>query len=777
MFNLNIHPINIFEGKHNQTLPGLFALTPPRKCARGRESDLLVGLVQLTGQTSITADALQDWLLKKATLFYKTPGTVTSAMRAVAEAINSDLLDRNIKKAKGGSQVNGSLCLSVIRKNIVYLLIVGQAHVFILGGEDAVEFEDAENHPRGLGVNETVLCRFYQTEVSDNSAILFAPQPNIAWSMDALRGGAVLSLEALTRRIFNQAPSNLKGALIRLTPGSGQIIYQALHYSGTATDILASTRAMDEPPGNEGGEKPFKPDFTNTETLAKSDQIPAGAMSEISADQTELPFKVEARKQAGEGQTLRETRTPSATERRMNRGSQQKQETGSTVAGDEIKAQLGSYVQAVDNFQSATRKGIKQLIGKLFPGKEEESQSLPRSVLLITAIIVPILVVALASSVYIRKGKSQQFELYFLQGQQYAIQAENLKDDPVSRLTSLQQALYFLEKAAQFGQNDASNALLSQIQKEVDAMEGVVRWNLVPISSIGLPGNVMISQMAATATDLYLLDETSGRALRFYLSGAEYIQDMGFDCGPNPQNPLSTVGKLVDMIPLSSGNAFKATLFAIDVAGNIEFCSPGESGSVGSLIPPDAGWRSIRAISIFQNYLYVLDTEGNAVYRYREVENSYGEKPTLFFDSTVPPLQTAIDIEVNGDELYILRSSGEMVECTYSHIKDYKLTECVDPAPYGDMRTGQSPQPISFPNAQFTQMRMTAAPDSSLYLLDANGKSVYHFSLQRNLQKILNPRFADEGSILKNVPTAIAVSPGKIAFVAYGNQIFYAPLP
>jgi hypothetical protein len=195
------------------------------------------------------------------------------------------------------------------------------------------------------------------------------------------------------------------------------------------------------------------------------------------------------------------------------------------------------------------------------------------------------------------------------------------------------------------------------------------------------------------------------------------------------------------------------------------------------LIPPDAGWRTIKSISIFQNYLYVLDTEGNAVYRYREVENSYGEKPTLFFDSTVPPVQTAIDIEVNGDELYILRSSGEMVECTYSHIKDYKLTECVDPAPYGDMRTGQTPQPISFPNAQFMQMRMTAAPDSSLYLLDANGKSVYHFSLQRNLQKILSPRFADEGSILKNVPTAIAVSPGKIGFVAYGNQIFYAPLP
>ncbi len=777
MFNLNLHPINISDGKYSKTLPGIFALTPPRKCARGRESDLLAGLVQLTGQTSITPEALQDWLQKKAALFYKTPGTVTSAMRAVAEAINSDLLDRNLKKAKDGSQVNGSLCLTVIRKNIVYLLIVGQAHVFILSGGDAVEFEDSENHPRGLGINATILCRFFQTEVSENSAILFAPQPNHAWTIEALRGGEVLSIEALTRRIFNQAPPNLTGGLIRLTPGNGQIFYQTLRYAETVSENISTAQAAVEQSQIFDQEAISKTDTATTDTVKQLYPTTAIASSGISADQTELPYKAEARKPMEKEKALQLPDSSSLFERQTNRAVKQKTVSPSSVTGDEIKAQLGGYIRAVDDFQSATRNGLSEFLKKLFPGKEGEAQALPRSVLLITAIVVPILVVALASSVYIRKGKSQQFELYFLQGQQYAIQAENLKDDPVARLTNLQQALYFLEKASQFGQNDASNALLSQIQKEVDAMEGIVRWHLVPISSIGLAGNVKITQMAATANDLYLLDENSGRALRFYLSGAEYIQDTGFDCGPNPENPLSTIGKLVDMIPLASGNTFKATLFAIDAAGNIEFCSPGESGSVGALITPDAGWRAIRSISIFQNYLYVLDTEGNAVYRYREVENAYGEKPTLFFDSTVPPLKTAVDIEVNSDELYILRASGEMVECTYSHIKDYKLTECVDPAPYGDMRTGQSPQPISFPNAQFTQMRMTAAPDSSLYLLDANGKSVYHFSLQRNLQKILHPVFSDAGFTPEDTPTAVAVSPGKIGFVAYGNQIYYAPLP
>ena len=152
-------------------------------------------------------------------------------------------------------------------------------------------------------------------------------------------------------------------------------------------------------------------------------------------------------------------------------------------------------------------------------------------------------------------------------------------------------------------------------------------------------------------------------------------------------------------------------------------------------------------------------------------------KPTLFFDNQIPALTEAIDIEVNGDELYILRSSGQMVECTYSHMKDYKLTECQDPAPYGDMRTGQIPEPISFPEANFIQMRLTAAPDSSIYLLDTTAKALFHFSLQRNLQKILHPRFVDGTNLDMLSPTAIAVSSGRIAFMAFGSQIYYSPMP
>jgi hypothetical protein len=354
-------------------------------------------------------------------------------------------------------------------------------------------------------------------------------------------------------------------------------------------------------------------------------------------------------------------------------------------------------------------------------------------------------------------------------------QDKNL-DEP-TRLSYLQQSIVFLNKASTFGQSAESDALRLKIQSTLDSMEGIIRLNLTSLTD-GVPlGNVAITQMATVNTDLYLLDAMSGRAIRYLQTNGGYEQDPAFDCGPNAANPLNTMGKLVDILPLSGGNEFAATIFAIDAKGNIEYCIPGKSGTSVILNPPDMGWGSISSASIFQNYLYVLDVVGNAVYRFEGINSKFEEKPTLFFDDRIPPLATAIDIEVNNDELYILRSTGEMVECTYSHIKDYKLTECLDPAPYGDMRSGQSPQAISFPLAQFVQMRMTTAPDSSIYLLDANQKTLYHLSLQRNLQKIIHPGLPEGMSLSKMTPTAIAISSGKTAFMAFGNQVFFGTLP
>jgi hypothetical protein len=143
----------------------------------------------------------------------------------------------------------------------------------------------------------------------------------------------------------------------------------------------------------------------------------------------------------------------------------------------------------------------------------------------------------------------------------------------------------------------------------------------------------------------------------------------------------------------------------------------------------------------------------------------------------VPPLSDALDIEEIGYELYILRGNGQMIECTYSPLKDMKSTTCQVPAPFVDTRAGQNLTVTSFPEAQFVQMRMTEAPDSSLYLLDASKDTIYHFSYGRNLQRVLHPRLTDGTDSTGLTPTAFTVSPGRTLFLAYSNQIYYGQIP
>jgi hypothetical protein len=63
-----------------------------------------------------------------------------------------------------------------------------------------------------------------------------------------------------------------------------------------------------------------------------------------------------------------------------------------------------------------------------------------------------------------------------------------------------------------------------------------------------------------------------------------------------------------------------------------------------------------------------------------------------------------------------------------------------------------------------------------LYLLDAIGPSIYHFSLRLNLQNQFAPDPEIEYSQPGKRPSAFAISSNRILFLAIGNQIYYGNL-
>lgn len=785
MFDINLFPVNLEQGVEQTSLPGLAALTPPRKTARGRENDVLIAMINISGSSAIAAESLSGWLMKKLEGYYQTAGTVTFAMKTLVEALNSDLLERNLKRVKEGLRMSGSLNLVVLRRDSLYLVNIGPAKTWFAGKTDTQEFMDSENQGRGLGVDQNLACRFSTCELTENDVLVFSCQPPEIWKTETFAGCNALTNEAVSRRIYNQMGMDLKAVMLRFINGKGQIKQEVLP-ARSSTSVAAAEMKPVEAAGSvvePASVAPVTPEpLTSFEWRkpsvqpieTKPDYKPTSSLQVTEDYEYEPPTVVEQREETQPNQP-----TVSLTLRRRTginqRDSKLKAEKPEGPSGAQVAA--GKVTQGMVSTAKGIGNSVSSFTQKVLPGVADEPLKLSRGTLIAIAIAVPMVIVLLAGAVYARSGKSKQFNQNLILAQQYAMQAELQVNDPPLYLASLQQSMFWLDKAESYGQSDTSASLRVKVQGELDILQGVQRLEMVEVIPGGLPAGSVVSQIIATATDLYLLDDTSGTVKRYSMGSSGYQLDEAFNCGPDEKNPLNNLGKLVDMVPVDVNNTFKATIMAVDASGNTEFCVPGTAGVTSALTPPDQGWKSLKAISIFNNYLYVLDIAGNAVYRYEGNGIQFETKPTLFFDNQIPNLTEAVDIEVNGDELYILRSNGQMVECTYSHMKDYKLTECLDPAPYGDMRTGEQPASISFPEAKFIQMRMTAAPDSSIYLLDAAGKAMYHFSLQRNLQKILHPRFMDGVNLDRVAPTAVAVSSARIVFLAFGSQIYYAPLP
>lgn len=766
MPDLDLITINLENGVEQDALPGLVVLKAPRRTARGRENDLLVALS--TKQT--VGENQAAWFSSLMQGYFNTPGTLTFALRTLVENLNLAILERNLKLAKEGQRDSISLSLAVFRRNSLYLFNVGEAKSWYSGSGETLEFSDSENQGRGLGVTQTLKWNFSTREVSEKDFVVLSANPPQIWSEKTFQGSQSLSNDAAIRRMFNQAGTNFQAAAIRVLDGKGTLRQSAWKSRAEAGDKATTKAAQSiEDPGartHQSQQDEQKPvDFSNSSFLTVAGERQTGEGQPI---QTPGTSKEEAHLSP-------EIKGDEATD--ANKSATKAPVDGNGVKVADLKAKASKLTgKMVSDAENATSK-IKNFLSMILPGITDEPLKLSRKSLFAIALGVPLVIALIAGAVYARVGKSREFEENLIMAQEYAIQAEVVAADEPMRLASLQQAMFWLDKAESYDQSEASTSLRLKVQSALDEMQGIQRLEMLEAVPGGLKAGSQIVEIVATNTDLYLLEDKSGTVKRYVMGSSGYEADEGFDCGPNAENPLNVMGNLVDILPLSGNNSFKATLLAIDASGNIEYCIPGESGITSSLVYPDQGWKTLTAAALADGYLYVLDSNGRAIYRYAGDGIQFDGKPTLFFDNQIPSLTEAIDIEVNGDELYILRSNGQMVECTYSHMKGYKLTECNDPAPYGDMRTGQQPEPISFPESNFIQMRLTGAPDSSIYLLDATARALYHFSLQRNLQKILHPRDLSGYNLDRMTPTAFAISSGRIAFMAFGNQIYYAALP
>ncbi len=163
-FDLNLLPLYRIKGQEWPQLPGLLVMEPPRRAARGREDDRLVIYLTFSGNDPFSFNEYNQTATQMAQRFYQTAGSLTSAIRAVAETLNQSLVDRNLRTTGKGQYIIGRLILGVLRGSQFVFAQCGPTHVFHLTGKETRQIHDTQISGRGLGIGQATPLYFAQLD-------------------------------------------------------------------------------------------------------------------------------------------------------------------------------------------------------------------------------------------------------------------------------------------------------------------------------------------------------------------------------------------------------------------------------------------------------------------------------------------------------------------------------------------------------------------------------------------------------------------------------------
>lgn len=770
--DLFILPLSRAHGQELADVPGLLVNAPPRRPARGRHSDQLLLYLFLLGEARLASSQFDLLLEDLARTYFRTPGTVSTAQRAVAESINQVLLARNLRQGAPGEQLVGALAQLVLRNDRLALAVSGPPHLFLATSDGVQHIQGAQLAGRGLGLARTAPIRYFQSELKPGDSLSLSPDPPAGW-VAALQASQGQGPESLRRRLLSLAGPDLAGFLVQAQPGSGKLRLLRPVRAPRPRVPPAAEEAIERPPQAEepatllpealpssptavpptpaaGPGRAPAPVAAAFETSPAAQPLPSRIPRPVSPPASPAPTPPPAQEQAGAARPQAPQRPP----RRARMGF------------SPMLPVLAVFGRALGGAASAAARSLASLLTRMLP--DQGLFTLPASTMAFIAVAIPVLLVTISTVVYLQRGRAEQHQAHLVQAVEAFSQAQ-ASSDPGEQRQAWEGVLSLLDQAESFGVSSDSQALRAQAQDALDQLDYVDRRDFQPALVDEIEAGSHISRMVATDTDLYLLNGKEGVVWRAALTSGGYRLDPTFECGPGPYGG-AIVGTIVDITALPKGNELNATLLAIDANGNLLYCIPGEAPHAVQMTPPDMNWGNPQGLTYDNDDLYVLDPQANAVWIYRNLQVDQG--PRLFFGEQIPPMQDVIDMAVNLNDLYLLHTDGHLTTCVFSALLE-SPTRCEEPAAYTDPRPGRRAGPL-MENAYFTEILFAPPPDPSIYLLDPDAAAVYHFSVRLTYQR----QYRSRDPLPEGPATAFAISRGnRTVFLAIGNQVYYAPLP
>lgn len=762
LLDIHLLPVSRYLDREQSERSALYASEPPRRTARSRGIDRLVLYLVMAGDIIFPIEKQKELLAELSKKYYATPGSVTSAMKNVAEELNQILLERNRIASEKGRQGLGLFSQCVIREDQIYLAQSGPLQACWITENGAQFLSTMEVSTRGLGLVRSAPVNFSQVSYQPNSTLIITGRSDPSWTQQTWASLQGQGPEGVRRRLSNQAGGEFDVLIAQARSGKGkiQILQSRPTISGEGVGDLqkpplpAPVVIRDIPSDKQDVlaiDRPGEPD----QSAVQEDvyKTPTGQKAAVSQGVT----PIEKNPNAAEGEL------PEFNLAELSAQVQQKKQP--SMARNTLRSMNGS----AGNLFRRAFTFLALALGKLFP--EELFRTIPSSVMAVMAITIPLIVVTIASVAYFQLGRSAQYQIYFSQAEQNAIRAVEQSDLLDQRVNWIA-ALTLLDQAEKYQITGETQALRLQAQFALDNIDLIKRVDYLPAIQGGLPGEVSISRMVVSSGDLYLLDSKTGKVLRARPSTQGYQLDSSFQCGPTTAS-VASVSALIDIVAWPAGYEPKASVLGVDQGGTLAFCQPGSPVTVFRLALPQSAVGSLKAFDIGRNELFAMSQGTRAIWTF--TQKAYDQPPRDYFssDSEKPDnLDTTISFLVDRGDLYLLNNDGRLTYCSTTGIVGVP-TRCQD-ANFVDMRPGRENLPLTT-SSPLRQMMISSPPDPSLFFLESANHSIYHFSLRSLVfQRHYLPR--KQLSILP--ATAFTFYPERrTIFLAIGNDIYYGAIP
>jgi hypothetical protein len=783
-----IGELHIIGGVRQNVTRPTAVLVAPRRAARGRPGDTLFVLVELRGQEPLPYEVLIDRI---GEAYWKTPGTITSALRVAIAAANDWLWERNMP-APVADRLRAGISCAVLRGAEVLIAQAGPAAAYMAHYGQVERFPARDIVPPALGVSRGVEVRFSRAALSPGDALLLcdagaaerlseesAAQVLVYTGVEA----ALQSLEKLTGAadlialvIESTAEAKAKAALeasvkraagvepARPTPAP------TLPQPEPEPAVSPEQAEPIEPAGRIVPVEPTEP----IEEIEFAEQVTPEPMEPVSPIEAAGP-REQAPIEPEPIKPTRPTRLVVTLPKRPPRSEPAEeieelpvekepleripwiQRVGESVA----QLHLGERIRAIGGSLAAglmiTARGIGTILQRTLPEGTLTPQPRGKGATMVLAgfaIFIPVMVAVLVTSTYMQYSTMARFQALLASAQNDATQAAALKDKTAQRTrwaSAYAQAVAALQVRP--GAPEARQ-IRDDAQHALDQIDNVVRLKTSLLWDFKTPGP---RRLAVQGVNLFVLDRTANRVFQLTLNEAG---DGVTDRGEPPTRAYKTqnvsdrqVGDLIDLVWMPAGGArTRSSLLVLDSGGLLEYDLAWNVTSVPlgqGPVPLGA-----RAVAAFGGNLYVLDPTTSHLWRYRPQGSGYAAAES-YFDPSPGDLTTAIDVGIDGS-VYVLLADGRIRKFFGGQERPFAASGIADP--------------IKRPVALSVD---TEARESAVYVADAGGTRI----VQLNTDGAFVRQLRAIGDAFDALEDVLVDERGGRLFVMSGGKLYSARLP